>query len=146
MFTPHEHTQDHGQSQVHMYRRHGNNCNKKRLFIYRLTLVKCPCGMEMRTRLFLEQNIDVDVTTRPRSDETAQVDLDTAHWHTHIGKQLLPEVVAHAVRRHIKRGGKDLPFIRPCPLACPRSVVIHCMRSQPWSRAPPSMLAHAADS
>ena len=28
-----------------------------------------PCGMEKRTRLFLESNIDVDVTTRPRSDE-----------------------------------------------------------------------------
>ena len=37
--------------------------------------------MEMRTRLFLEPNIDIDVTTRPRSDETAQVDLDTETAH-----------------------------------------------------------------
>ena len=37
--------------------------------------------MEMRTRLFLEPNIDVDVTTGPRSDETAQVDLDTEIAH-----------------------------------------------------------------
>ena len=35
----------------------------------------------MRTRLFLEPNIDADITTRPWSDETAQVDLDTETAH-----------------------------------------------------------------
>ena len=35
----------------------------------------------MCTRLFLEPNIEDDVTTRPRSDETAQVDLDTETVH-----------------------------------------------------------------
>ena len=56
-----------------------------------------------------------------------------------LEKQLLSEIVAHAVRRHIKRGGRDLPFICPCPLACPRLVVIHCMRSRPgeWGSSPP---------
>ena len=46
------------------------------------------------------------------------------------------------MRRHIKRGGRDLPFICPCPLARPRLVVIHCMRSRPgeWGS---SLQAHA---
>ena len=37
----------------------------------------------MCTRLFLEPNIEVDVTTRPRADVTAQVDLDTETLHGH---------------------------------------------------------------
>ena len=71
----------------------------------------------------------------------------TQKLHTNIGKQLLSEIVARAVRRHIKRGGRDLPFICPCPLACPRLVVVStvCGHSQ-GSGAPPSRLAHAAES
>ena len=40
----------------------------------------------MCTRLLLEPNIEVDVPTRPRSEETAQVNLDTETVHRHKKK------------------------------------------------------------
>ena len=37
------------------------------------------------------------------------------------------------------------PSFAPCPLTCPRSTVVRCMRSQPWDLGIPSWLARAAE-
>ena len=100
----------------------------------------------MCTRLFLAPNIEVDVTTRPRSDVTAQVDLDTetvhGHWKTTADRD---RRTCGATTQQKRWHGLAVHSPVSSLHAHVRSLSTACGHSQ-GSGAPPSRLAHAAES